>query len=56
MSTLPIELWSLIATDGNQHWKLRGVYHRGGDKPAIVYTNGDQAWYQHGELHRCDDK
>lgn len=37
-------------------WEKKGIRHRDGDKPAIIFANGSKFWYRDGLLHRDGDK
>ena len=36
-------------------WYRYGVYHRDGDRPAVVKSSGTRSWHRNGALHRGDD-
>ena len=36
-------------------WYRYGVYHRDGDRPAVITRNGTRSWHRNGALHRGDD-
>lgn len=33
-------------------WMKNGLYHREGDKPALIYKNGDLLWMENGHFKR----
>lgn len=33
-------------------WMKNGLYHRDGDKPALIFQNGDLLWMQNGHFKR----
>ena len=37
-------------------WYSKGLKHREGDKPAVIWANGCREWYIEGKLHREGDK
>lgn len=42
---------------GTHRWfTANGMFHREGDKPAIVYKNGTRMWLARDKMHRNDDK
>lgn len=41
-----------MTATGQVSWRLNGIIHRGGDRPAIMYKNGAEYYYQNGYLHR----
>lgn len=37
-----------VNSDGTEFWRVKGKYHREGDKPAAVYADGSQEWFKKG--------
>ena len=33
-------------------WMKKGLYHRAGDKPALIFKNGDLLWMENGHFKR----
>ena len=50
------KLYQVIEYENSIKWKLNGVVHREGDKPAVIYKNGTKEWRLFGKLHREGDK
>jgi hypothetical protein len=46
-----------LMLDGRKTWRdARNAYHRGGDRPAVIYPDGHDEYYRHGRMHRGGDK
>jgi hypothetical protein len=40
---------------GDLYWLQNGLWHRDGDKPAVIRANGTLAWFQNNQYHRDGD-
>ena len=48
--------FEIVLKNGTRIWKENDVYHRDGDKPAVIYADGSREWWRHGRLHREGDQ
>jgi len=45
---------AVVQRDGTQEYFIKGIRHRAGDKPAVIYPDGRLEYWEEGNLIKTD--